>query len=473
MKPRVAHLVFVISALAVLSSSAHAQPRRSDRVFVVKPAGNLADIVARAPDSSTIVVVGEHWLTPRPYVDSTCGNCEDPNTLVNATVGLVVSGRAKTIIGTSPGASVIHTRAGYGVLFENCTRCVIESLSVTDGARDADGNATDAAIVVKQSSVVVFGNRIRDNIGDSSIVRRVTVGVMGVTGREGSLVKVVQNDIVRNSWDGIALYRDARAFIDANFIDGVDLARGDAVGGGRGVGIGLTWNAWADVSYNLVRRYWKGIGVFVDATAYIRGNVVEDVATWGISVWDADNGDARADIRRNVVFRSGACGAAIISGEEAGDSSAAAGGPRATTPTPESIEEDAGQVQVRVRVAAKDEWEWKTEAERRAEREADLKALRASFSGNAFVMTGQNPKYDSGEPYCFQQAVALHKTPPGFAEAGTIFYQNREPGDKPGKRDMDRRSFLAAVADLERELRLSPPIARSEFLKWLEAERSK
>jgi hypothetical protein len=440
---------------------------------VVKPAGNLADVVARAPDSSTIVVVGEHWLTPRAYVDSTCGNCEDPNTLVNATVGLVVSGRNKRIVGVSPNASVIHTRAGYGVLFDHCTRCVIESLSVTDGARDADGNATDAAIVVKQSSVMVFGNRLRDNIGDSTTVRKVTVGVMGITGREGSHIEIAQNDIVRNSWDGIALYRDARALIDANFIDGVDLARGDAVGGGRGVGIGLTWNARADVSYNLVRRYWKGIGVFVDASATVRGNVVEDVATWGISVWDADTGDARAEIRRNVVFRSGACGAAIISGVEVSDSSAAAGGPRGIEPIPEITAEDAGQVQVRVRVAPKDEWEWKTEAERKAEQDAALRALRAGFSGNAFVMTGQNPKYDSGEPYCFQRAVALHKTPPGFAEAATIFYRNREPGDKPGSRDVDRKSFLAAVADLERELRLSPPIARSEFLKWLEAERSK
>ena len=28
--------------------------------------------------------------------------------------------------------------------------------------------------------------------------------------------------------------------------------------------------------------------------------------------------------------------------------------------------------------------------------------------GNAFVETGQNPKYDSGEPYCPQTAIARH-----------------------------------------------------------------
>jgi len=488
MKLRVTRFILAIFALAAVAlasstfvipaSIAFAQAGRSARTFVVKPAGNLADIVARAPDSSTIVVVGEHWLTPRAYVDSTCGNCEDPKKLVNATVGLVVSGRAKRIVGISPDASVIHTRSGYGVLFDHCTRCVIESLSVTDGARDADGNATDAAIVVKESSVAVYNNRIRDNIGDSTTVRKVTVGIMGVTGREGSNVEIAQNDIVRNSWDGIALYRDARALIHSNLIDGVDLARGEAIGGGRGVGIGLTWNADAEVTGNLVRRYWKGIGVFVDARALILDNVVEDVATWGISLWDADKGHARAEIRHNVVFRSGACGVAIISGRAVSDSSAVVGGaggterPGGTWLVPDVVE-DGGQVQVRVRVAPKDEWEWKTQAEREAEREGAQKALRASFSENALVMTGQNPKYDSGEPYCFQQALALHKMPPGFGEAGTIFYSNRETGGKPGARDIDRRAFLAAVAGLEQELRHRPPTSDSEFLKWLEAERRK
>ena len=472
MKPRAAWLVFAISMLVILPPSVLAQARRSERVFVVKPAGNLADIVARAPDSSTIVVIGNHWLQPRAYVDSTCGNCENPQTIVNATAGLVVSGRAKRIVGVSPDQSSIYTRAGYGVLFDHCTRCAVESLSVTGGARDADGNATNAAIVVKESSVRISNNRIHDNIGDSTVVRRVTVGVMGITGREGSDMRIVANDIVRNSWDGIALYRDAWASIWDNVIDGVDLARGDAVGGGRGVGIGLTWNSRAEVQRNLVRNYWKGIGVFVDARATVTANVVEDVATWGVSIWDADKGRAKAHVMRNVVFRSGACGAAIVSGVGEGDTSSAPGG-RSTAWMIEDNFETGGQVQVRVRVAGQNEWEWKTEAERRAELEAEMKTMRASFSGNALVMTGQNPKYDSGEPYCFQQALALHKTPPGFGEAGTIFYLNREPGDKPGSRDVDRRSFLAAVAGLERELRLFPATSRSEFLKWLEAERRK
>jgi len=485
MKFRTGTVVFVIPVLVILSSSALVRPCCAGRVFLVKPAGNLADVAARAPDSSTIVVIGKHWLEPRAYVDSTCGNCENPKTIVDATVGLVVSGRAKRIVGISPASSEIHTGAGYGVLFEHCTRCAIESLSVTGGARDADGNATDAAIVVKQSSVLIFNNRIHDNIGDSSVVRRVTVGVMGITGREGSHMRIVGNEIVRNSWDGIALYRDARAFIHNNFIDGVDLARGETVGGGRGVGIGLTWNARAEVYNNLVRRYWKGIGVFVDASVTVWDNVVEDVATWGISLWDADRGRARAGIKYNVVFRSGACGAAIMSGGGSEDSSAARGGSDALSagsavgsagaPSREfdvfDTVEKAGQVQIQVRVRGKDEVETEAETEMEADTLTNMKF--ANFSGNALVMTGQNPKYDSGEPYCFQQALALHKTPQGFTEAGNLFFLNRELGDRPGSRDIDRRSFLGAVGGLERRLRVFPATARSEFLKWLDAERKK
>lgn len=449
---------------------------------------DLAEIVRDAPDSSTVIVEGHHWLRPQAYVDSTCGNCEEPATLVNATVGLVLKGVAKRVVGVSPDRSVIHTRAGYGILFEDCISCSVESLTIADGERDPDGNATNAAVVVKESSVRVAHNRIANNIGDSSVVRQVVVGIMGVTGREGSEIVIEKNAIVRNSWDGVALYRDANAVILDNVIDGVDLARGEAVGGGRGVGIGITWNANATVARNLVRKYWKGIGVFVDASATVENNVVEDVATWGISLWDAGRGHARAEVRENVVFRTGACGVAIISGDEeqpddeadtgqtrgdagtsgVGTAGAQAGvdnGERAEGSVPQEEDEvpDAkSNVSVSVLV-----------------RSADVPAVEArgdtagpsSLLSNALVLTGQDPRYDSGEPYCYQVALALHKKPLGFVENGNLFFSNREPGDKPGSRDIEKQAFLARISQLEQTLRASGPTARSEFLKWLDAER--
>ena len=55
------------------------------------------------------------------------------------------------------------------------------------------------------------------------------------------------------------------------------LACGKALGGGRGVGIGVTWNAKAGIRGNLVRRYWKGIGLFVDAEGTVVENIIEDI----------------------------------------------------------------------------------------------------------------------------------------------------------------------------------------------------
>ncbi len=133
------------------------------------------------------------------------------------------------------------------------------------------------------------------------------------------------NEIVRNSWDGIALYRDASAVIAGNVIDGVDKARGSRIGGGRGVAIGLTWNAFADVRGNLVKRYWKGIGVFVDAWGCVQENVIEDIVTWGIAYWDADKGKPVGFFEDNVIYGTGACGASITCAETSWRRSSSAG----------------------------------------------------------------------------------------------------------------------------------------------------
>jgi hypothetical protein len=375
---------------------------------------DLRRIVEQAPDSSVIVVEGHHWLSPEIYREKSCGNCEEPATEVEATVGLLVTGTAKRLVGVSPEESFVHTNSGYGILFEDCRGCAVESLTITDGARDPDANATDAGVVVKNSSVLVRGNRIVDNIGDPPVVRRTVVGIMGITARENSEVDILGNEILRNSWDAVAFYRDAKGTIEANLIDGLDLARGDEVGGGRGVGIGLTWNAKAAVKGNLVRRYWKGIGVFVDANALIMQNVVEDVATWGISLWDADRGAPFAMIIGNIVFHTGACGIAVIRSPERSGS---------------------GGVVVK----------------------------------NVIVMTGQDPKYDDGEPYCYQRALAVHRKPDDFKIGDNCFYTNRESEDKAGSTDMLRDEFLRLSAPVVGELKTSEVLLRANFLKWYDS----
>ncbi|HUF26150.1 MAG TPA: right-handed parallel beta-helix repeat-containing protein [Gemmatimonadaceae bacterium] len=353
---------------------------------------------------------GRYVLQPAMYTDPTCGNCQDPDTPVQVTLGLRLTGRGIEIVGGSADSVIIHTGAGYGILIEDCAECVVRGVTVTGGERDSDGNATSAAIVVRRSTAAIEECRIRDNIGDSATVALVVVGIAGIAGREGSDFVVTGCRIERNSWDGIALYRGARADIRDNVVDGVDKASGARVGGGRGVGIGLTWDAEANVEGNLVARYWKGIGVFVDAQATVRHNVVEDILTWGIAYWGAGEGRAVAVIEENAIHETGACGAMI---------SRATGG-----------EDPPG-----------------------------------AFRRNAIVRTGQNPRYDSGEPYCTQRPIARASVPEGFEMSGNLLFDNRQPGPSDKDEDLIRAHFMERVSSLAEPLGASEATRASMFYR--------
>ena len=355
-----------------------------------------AALAAHAPADEIATVAlapGDYLLTPHDEIEETCGNCADPATPVPFTLGLRVSGRRVHLEGSTEAPSVLRTRAGYGVLVQDCEECVLRRLVITDGVRDTSGLATDAAIVVQRSSVRIEECLIQGNLGEAARIEKTIVGIIGVAGREGAKIDLHRNRIERNSWDGVALYRDAEAEITGNIIDGVDLALGREVGGGRGVGIGLTWNARAVIRGNLVRRYWKGIGLFVDADATVEENIVESIATWGLSLWDAEQGRPRGFFRHNAVDSTGACGAMIS--RAAGAQKGRAGG--ADNP--------------------------------------------GCLIENLFSRTGQNPKYDSGEPYCEQTSIARHAVPAPFRIEENLLFANREPGDAPGSADLGEAEF--------------------------------
>jgi parallel beta-helix repeat protein len=350
---------------------------------------------------------GIYTLHPKATIDSSCGNCEDPSVPVPCTVGLHLRGRFIHLRGPEDNSVVVETRAGYGLFVDQCASAVIENLTITGGERDTSGMATDAAIVVKNSRAVIRGNRIMDNIGDSSRVVSHVVGIMGICGREHADLVVENNRITRNSWDGIALYRDASAVIEGNLIDGVDKARGAAVGGGRGVAIGLTWNARAVIRGNLVKRYWKGIGVFVDAHAVVENNIVEDIITWGISLWDADKGAPTGFIRRNIVYRTGACGASITRSVEG--------------------------------------------------------ALPGEFVDNVIVHTAQDPKYDAPDYYCYQCALAVHAIPAYFRIERNLFHDNRRSTSDLPDQDLPREAFFDRIASLCHSVSEHPLFKDSDF----------
>jgi hypothetical protein len=392
----------------------------------LSPGDPLAGALRRAgahPGTVIELAPGDHVLSPTPYTDPTCGNCEDPAEPVPATLGARVSGEGVVIRGpgsvgapdSSRGEARIVTRAGYGLLFEDCRDCRIEGVTVTGGGRDTCGRATDAAIVVRRSTLAIERCRIAENIGDSATVAKTIVGVMGICGREGSDFVVRDCEIRRNSWDGIALYRDARARISECVIDGVDRGARGPASGGRGVAIGMTWNARGEVLGNLVRRYWKGIGIFVDAEATVRENIVEDVLTWGITLWDAEKGRPFGDIQWNAVHGTGACGISVTRGLAGGR---------------------AGSI----------------------------------VAHNAIVKTGQNPKYDSGEVYCRQQAIAAEAPRPDIWIGENWCFGNREAGGAPGGRDVTEAEFRAGARALLARLGAGPATACSGALRALGAD---
>ncbi len=335
-------------------------------------------------DINVKLTSGVYELNFETIIDSSCGNCENPDTLVSATAGLIISGKNIKISGPIDKTAVIRTNSGYGIYVLNCENGILENLTITGGIRDSSEFATDAAIVVKNSNVIIRNNKITRNYGDQTLIKKNVVGIMGICGRENSNLKIYNNLISKNSWDGIALYRNSEAVIEENIIDGVHKAGGRIAQGGRGVGIGVTWNAKAVIRNNLVKRYWKGIGLFVDAEGTIEYNIIEDIITWGISLWDAGKGNPKGFISNNIIYNTGAMGISITS----------------------ITEENPGY-----------------------------------FKGNIIVRTAQDSTYDSPEYYGYQCALAEHLVPKDFAIENNLFYDNRRSDPRLPDYDTDLEKF--------------------------------
>ncbi len=345
-----------------------------------------------------VVAPGTYAFDPVAAVDPRCGNCDDPRRAVPVTTALRVRGRDIEIVGDPSDPPVFVTRAGYGVWFDDCRDCALRDVVVTGGERDTAAMATDAAVVVQRSRVTIEHCVLRDNVGRAGRVERLVSGIMGVCVRDGSDAVVRHCEILGNSWDGVAVYRDSRARIERNVIDGVEGAGGEA-GGGRGVGVGVTWDGRAIVERNLLRRYWKGIGAFVDADVVARENIVERMRAWGMTAWDADRGRPCAVFERNIVYDCGAFGIGIT----------------ITRAAPPGV-------------------------------------APGRCSRNVIVHTAQNPRYDDETYYGIQCALALHAVPPGFVVAHNVGWDNRRVSPRCA-RDVPRVWFWRRRRNLVRTIR--------------------
>jgi hypothetical protein len=289
----------LLAAATILSigwclSSAAAAVWSVDAEPAAAEGADLQAVIDRAASGDTILIgPGVFRAKPVPFLEDLCGNCQDHRTQVEASVGFLVAGKALTIVGAGAERTVLETSAGYGVLFLDSWDSVLRGVKVTGGVRDKDGNATDAAVVARQSRVTITECVLADNeYRDSSVV----VGVGGVFGREGAELYILHNRIENNGWDGVALYRGAVATIADNVIRT-----------GRGAGVGVTWDATATVLRNDVSGYWKGIGSFGNTRVVARNNRVHHNLGWGIIA----TGSSFMDATNNAVVRNGNCGMAL------------------------------------------------------------------------------------------------------------------------------------------------------------------
>ncbi len=391
-------LVFLISCAA------------KQTTYIVSGSEQLEELFSSPQENMQVILEpGDYHLTPEHFIDSTCGNCQDPNEAVPATKGITISGKNISIIGPDDRSAIVHTHAGYGIYIKDLEKGILENLTITSTIRDTAQMATNAAIVVSNSNVVIRNNTIRDNLGDSLLISKHISGVMGICGRENSHITIIGNNILRNSWDGIALYRDAHAEIIGNRIDGIDKSTGRDPEGGRGVAIGVTWNASAKIKYNYIAHYWKGIGIFVDADCEVENNIIEDMATWGIALWDTGKGAPKAYISNNIIYNVGACGISITKSDE---------------------ETESG-----------------------------------NMVGNIIVKSGKNEKYDSPDYYCYQTSLAMHEVPQNFEIKDNLFYDNRRATKDLPDYDIPEKQFLKKLMKKKSILFSNPFFIQSDFYK--------
>jgi parallel beta-helix repeat protein len=262
---------------------------------------NLQLAIEKAANNDTIFIGPDTFKANATlYIETLCGNCENHLTKVQASRGFLIEDKSVFLIGSGSDSTVLVTNSGYGVLFLNSPNSVITGVKVTGGRRDRDGNATDAAIVVRNSKVTISDCLIADN---ANRPESLVVGIGGIFGREGAELLIQNNIFLNNGWDGIALYRGATAVICDNDING-----------GRGAGIGITWDAVAQIYRNKIKNYWKGIGAFGASRVIASNNLVADNLGWGIIV----TGSAYMDATNNLVFHNGNCGLAIWSDSSSG-----------------------------------------------------------------------------------------------------------------------------------------------------------
>lgn len=313
--PRLLCRFLALALLALLSASA---PALAATIYVddlndgqpgsgtsVDPYRDLQNAIDHALSGDTVFIrAGRYVATPTEFIDPTCGNCppEEFWQDIYATYGFRIANKSLTLRGESRKNTVLETGAGYGVLFENAGTSRLDTVRITGGVRDWDSRATNAAVVARWTNLTLRSVDIVNNTnrwegeGES-----VVAGIGGLFGREGASINASSLWIYNNGWDGIALYRGAPEIPNSGAratITKTDIEYG------RGVGIGVTWDAQADITNTRISHYWKGVGSFGSSRVSLRNSVVRDQIGWGVIA----DGTSSMTAVNNVIARQGRSG---------------------------------------------------------------------------------------------------------------------------------------------------------------------
>lgn len=258
------------------------------------PFRDLQAAIDMAPSGGIVRIrPGTYAATPAPDTEAYCGNCGEHETMVSFTRGFYVTGKSLSFEGEEDSRLVrLETGAGYGFFVEDAGEISLFGVTITGGVRDEDGQATSAAIVVRNSTVSMENVRIVRN--QDLREGNEYPGVAGVAGREGAVIRMRGSLILDNSWDGFVLYRGAHGVIVDTRVDQ-----------GNGVGVAATWDARLTAINNRVSGYWKGIGGFGSSQVVAHNNVVFSNLTWG--VWAAGDEASSFEILNNTIAHQGDC----------------------------------------------------------------------------------------------------------------------------------------------------------------------
>ena len=306
---------FLASALLVLLSAAvpsfaatlyvdDLSDGKSGKGTSAEPYRDLQKAIDNALSGDLIFIrAGRYVATPTEFIDPTCGNCppEEFWQDIYGTYGFRIAGKSLTLMGESRKNTVLVTNAGYGVLFEDAGESRLENMRYRRPPRLGqprderrgrhpldDSHRPQHQHPEQHEPLAGRGRRSGRRHRRPLRPRRMVIDASNVL-------------IYNNGWDGVALYRGDPAIPDSGARATITKSE---INRGRGVGIGVTWDAQADIKNTRVTRYWKGVGSFGASRVSLRNSIVDWQEIWGVIA----DGTSHLTATNNVIAFQGRSG---------------------------------------------------------------------------------------------------------------------------------------------------------------------